>query len=123
MSMPSQVLAMASVEFFARRLAPEWKIDPAPYLHAVEEWRKSFASIFLPAGRTTPAWTVFEDDTLPTYPLPDYLCFPAWVDAPMERKEVASWVQEAARYLNDKGVLPVSPNVVEGTCGHSQGQS
>jgi len=117
--MPSQVLAMASVDFFVRELVPRWKLDAAPYREAVEEWKKSFAPTFLPEGRTVPVWTIFNDGTIPAQPVPNYLCFPAWVQAPFPEAQRAAWTWQAASYLREDGWLAVMPGRVEGTCGHS----
>jgi hypothetical protein len=118
-SMPSHVLAMASVTAFARDLAPRWGLDMAPYAAAVESWRASFAPTFQADGRAVPAWTAFADGTLPSYPVPNYLLFPAWVDAPFPAAAVARWVEAAAGHLDPvRGHVPVCPGAVDGTCGH-----
>lgn len=118
-SMPSHVLAMASITAFADELAVAWGIDPTPYRDAVEAWRKSFTLTFRPDSRTVPTWTVFADGSLPSYPVPNYLLFPAWVGAPFARDETRDLVREAARYLDqERGFVPVCPGSVEGTCGH-----
>jgi hypothetical protein len=119
-SMPSHVLAMASLDAFARHLCPLWNLDPAPYRAAVEEWRASFAPTFQPDGRPVPAWTVFPDGTLPAYPVPNYLLFPAWVDAPFPAATLREWTVAAAAHLDaDRGFVPVCPGAVQGTCGHN----
>ncbi len=118
-SMPSHVLAMASVTAFACDLAPRWGLDPAPYLAAVESWRASFAPTFQPDGRAVPAWTVFPDGSLPAYPVPNYLLFAAWTDAPFPAADVRACVEAAESCLDPaRGRVPVSPGAVEGTCGH-----
>lgn len=118
-SMPSHVLAMASVSGFARVLAPRWGIDPEPYMKAVAAWQASFSPTFQPDGRSVPAWTVFADGRLPSYPVPNYLLFPAWVEAPFASESIRAWVEAAAEHLDvSRGHVPVSPGVVEGTCGH-----
>jgi hypothetical protein len=118
-SMPSHVLAMASVETFARVLAARWGLDAAPYLAAVESWRASFAPTFQPDGRAVPAWTVFADGSLPSYPVPNYLLFAAWVDAPFAPEQVRAWVEAAEACLDPvRGRVPVCPGAVEGSCGH-----
>ncbi len=118
-SMPSHVLAMASLTAFARELAPGWGLDPAPYLHAVERLRASFAPTFQPDGRREPVWTVFSDGSLPGYPVPNYLLFPAWVGAPFPTSDIAAWVESAAKHFDrERGAVPVCPGSVEGACGH-----
>jgi hypothetical protein len=118
-SMPSHVLAMASLTVFARELAPAWGVDPAPYLAATDNLSTSFAATFQPGGRTEPLWTVFADGRLPTYPVPNYLLFPAWVDAPFSTEQLQRWVEAAATYLDpQRGLVPVCPGAVEGACGH-----
>jgi hypothetical protein len=110
---------MASVDAFARVLAPRWGIDPAPYHAAVDAWRASFAPTFQPDGRGVPAWTVFPDGTLPSYPVPNYLLFAAWVDAPFAPEQVHAWVEAAEACLNPvRSRVPVCPGAVEGACGH-----
>lgn len=119
-SMPSHVLAMASLDAFARHLCPLWNLDPAPYRAAVEAWRASFAPTFQPDGRPVPAWTVFPDGNLPAYPVPNYLLFPAWVDAPFPAATLREWTAAATAHLDERrGFAPVCPGVVEGTCGHN----
>jgi hypothetical protein len=118
-SMPSHVLAMASVDAFARHLCPLWDLDPAPYRAAVEAWRASFGPTFQPDGRSVPAWTVFPDGTLPAYPVPNYLLFAAWTDAPFTAADVRAWVEAAEACLDPvRGRVPVCPGSVEGSCGH-----
>jgi hypothetical protein len=118
-SMPSHVLAMASVDFFARELAPRWKMDPTPYRTALAEWNKSFAPTFQPDGRRTPVWTVFSGGQLPPRPVPNYLCFAAWIQAPFPAEQRAAWTWDAAWSLREDGWLAVMPGRVEGTCGNS----
>jgi hypothetical protein len=66
-----------------------------------------------------PAWTVFPDGTLPSYPVPNYLLFAAWVDAPFAPEQVRAWVEAAEACLDPvRGRVPVCPGAVEGTCGH-----
>ncbi len=118
-SMPSHVLAMASLTEFAQVLAPLLQRDPAPYLEAVEHLRTSFRTTFQPDGLTVPLWTVFNDGTRPNYPVPNYLLFPAWVAAPFPAAEIRTWVESAASCLDtDRCHVPVCPGVVAGTCGH-----
>jgi len=118
-SMPSHVLAMASVSGFARVLAPRWGIDPEPYMKAVAAWQASFGPTFQPDGRSVPAWTVFADGRLPSYPVPNYLLFPAWIGAPFAPESIRAWVEAAAKHLDvSRGHVPVAPGAVEGTCGH-----
>jgi hypothetical protein len=118
-SMPSHVLAMASVDAFVRVLSPRWGLDPAPYRAAVEAWRASFDPTFRPNGRTLPAWTVFPDGSLPAYPVPNYLLFAAWTEAPLPAADVRAWVEAAEGHLDPvRGRVPVCPGMVEGTCGH-----
>jgi hypothetical protein len=118
-SMPSHVLAMASVDTFAHVLARRWGLDAVPYLAAVEAWRASFAPTFQPDGRAVPVWTVFADGALPSYPVPNYLLFAAWVDAPFAPDHVRAWVEAAEACLDPvRGRVPVCPGSVEGSCGH-----
>ena len=118
-SMPSHVLAMTSLTAFARELAPGWGLDASPYLDAVERLRASFAPTFQPGGRREPAWTVFSDGSLPGYPVPNYLLFPAWVGAPFPASDIKAWVDAAARHFDpERGAVPVCPGAVGGTCGH-----
>jgi hypothetical protein len=118
-SMPSQVLALASVTVFVETLAPRWGLDTAPYRAALAAWRASFPLTFQPDGRAVPVWTVFNDGTLPTYPVPNYLLFAAWVDAPFPPEQIRAWVEAAEACLDPvRGRVPVCPGVVEGTCGH-----
>lgn len=118
-SMPSHVLAMASLTAFASDLAPLLQLDPAPYLEAVEHLRTSFRTTFQPDGLPVPLWTVFNDGTRPDYPVPNYLLFPAWVAAPFADSEIRRWVEAAAGHLDpERGHIPVCPGPVAGTCGH-----
>ncbi len=118
-SMPSHALAMASVDFFARDLAPRWNLEPTPYWDAVESWKKTFAPTFQPDGSQPPLWTVFKDGAQPRHAVPNYLCFPAWTDAPFPPQQRIAWAWAAASHLRDDGWLAVMPGRVEGTCGHS----
>lgn len=118
-SMPSHVLALSSVNFFAKKLAPRWHLNPSAYLDAVAGWTQSFAPTFQPDNRDTPLWTVFNDGTPPQQPVPNYLCFAAWTQAPLPAEQRAAWARNAASCLREDGWLAVMPGRVEGTCGHS----
>jgi hypothetical protein len=118
-SMPSHVLGLTSVDFFARELAPRWSLDPAPYRDAVEALRKSFAETFLRDGGTVPAWTIFQGGIVPDHPMSNYACFPAWLEAPLsdEVKRNSAW--EAAWHVSEHGWLSARPGRAEATCGHT----
>jgi hypothetical protein len=119
-SMPSHALAMVSVDYFARELAPRWKIDPTTYHAAVAEWSKSFAATFQPDQRSTPYWTVQANGQPTANPvLVNYLCFPGWVQAPFAPEECSHWAWAAAWFLRQDGLLPMIPGRVESTTGHS----
>jgi hypothetical protein len=79
------------------------------------------AATFIDPITGVAAWCTYANGSWPTFPLTNYLLFPAWVAAPLQLQAVAKWVDEAARYLKPNGMLPIAPGGVEGSCGHSLG--
>jgi hypothetical protein len=117
-SFPSQVLAITSLDF-AAECAKRWGQSPDSCLAARDAFIRELLATFVDPATGSAAWCTYQDGSHPSFPLTNYLLFPAWLVAPLEPRLIAKCVDDAARYLKPGGILPVAPGAVEGTCGQS----